>query len=61
VIGVKCPLCGRYKRLFCYKSCYFIVCNKCGIYAILNDMFDIERVKGFDRANYRLRFSERYF
>ena len=60
MVGVKCPFCGSLERPFRYKSCYFIICNKCGIYAILNDMFDIEilndmfeieRVKGFDKVN----------
>ena len=46
MVGVKCPFCEGLKRPFRYKSCYFVVCDKCGIYAILNDMFEIERVRG---------------
>jgi len=56
VVGVKCPFCGGFKRPLRFKSCYFIVCNKCGIYAILDDMFEIERVKGFNKFNYRFRW-----
>lgn len=54
---VKCPFCGSFKHPLRFKSCYFIICNKCSVYAILNDMFEIERVKGFNKASYRLRFS----
>jgi len=57
VIGVKCPFCGSLKRPFRYESCYFIVCYRCGIYTVLNSSFEIERVKGFNKTNYRFRFS----
>lgn len=55
--SVKCPFCGSFKRPLRFKSCYFIICNKCGIYAILNSSFEIERVKGFNKTSYCLRFS----
>lgn len=57
ISSVKCPFCGGFKRPLRFKSCYFIICNKCDIYAILNSSFEIERVKGFNKTSYRLRFS----